>query len=449
MTLSPRTPISTLAVTHMSPMPNEALTSASLKVRRRLIPFLILCYFVSYLDRVNIGFAALTMNADLGISAQAFGFTAGIFFLGYCLFEVPSNVMLAKFGARLWIARIMVTWGLVSMAMAFVTGAESLAVMRFLLGVAEAGFFPGIIYYLTRWVPAADRARTVSTFMVAVPVSALIGAPLSGWILDAFQGAGGLKGWQWLFIIEAVPAVVLGVAAFFFLDDKPEEARWLTPDERTALSSTIAREDEAKDSSSRMTLRQALTDPRVLALSLVYFGIVCGLYSLTFWTPQIVKAFGMSHTATGFVAAVPFLFGAVAMIFWGRHSDQTGERRWHVALPAFIGSAGLVAGAYEGEPAFALFALTIAGIGIFAALPVFWTLPTAILSGTAAAAGIALINSIGNIGGFAGPYLVGWLKGAGLTSGQAVAAIAGAMIMSGIMVLISNPRSDRLRNAAR
>ena len=416
-------------------MQNPALTSASRKVRLRLIPFLILCYFVSYLDRVNIGFAALTMNADLGIGPEAFGFTAGIFFLGYCLFEVPSNVMLARFGARLWIARIMITWGLVSMAMAFVTGPLSLAAARFLLGVAEAGFFPGIIFYLTRWVPAGDRASTVSAFMVAVPVSALIGAPLSGWILDAFNGVAGLQGWQWLFIVEALPAVLLGVVVLFFLDDKPEDARWLTADERAALAGTITEEDRAKPASGHMTLRQALTDGRVLSLSLVYFGIVCGLYSLTFWTPQIVKAFGYSNLQTGFIAAIPFLAGALVMNAWGRHSDKSGERVWHVALPSFLGAMGLMAGALVSEPALALLALTVAALGIFAALPAFWTLPTAMLSGTAAAGAIALINSIGNTGGFAGPYVVGWLKGAGLSSGAAVAAIASVMVLSGVVAL--------------
>ncbi len=416
-------------------MQNPALTSASRKVRQRLIPFLILCYFVSYLDRVNIGFAALTMNADLGIGPQAFGFIAGIFFLGYCLFEVPSNVMLAKFGARVWIARIMITWGLVSMAMAFVTGPLSLAVARFLLGVAEAGFFPGIIYYLTRWVPAGDRARTVSAFMVAVPVSAVIGAPLSGWILDAFDGVAGFKGWQWLFILEALPAVLLGVAVYFFLDDKPDDARWLTADERAALAETIADEERAKPASAHMTLREALTNGRVLSLSIVYFGIVCGLYSLTFWTPQIVKAFGFSNTQTGFIAAIPFLAGALVMSPWGRHSDRTGERVRHVALPSFLGAAGLIAGSLVSEPAFALLALTVAALGIFAALPTFWTLPTAMLSGTAAAGAIALINSIGNTGGFAGPYVVGWLKGAGFETGAAVAGIASVMILSGVVVL--------------
>ena len=413
----------------------EILSQASRKVRRRLLPFLIVCYFISYLDRVNIGFAALTMNADLGIGPEAFGFVAGIFFLGYCLFEVPSNIALARFGARLWIARIMITWGLVSMAMAFVTGPTSLAVTRFLLGAAEAGFFPGIIYYLTRWVPAGERAATVSAFMAAVPVSALIGAPVSGFILDAFADVGGLKGWQWLFILEAAPAVLLGLAALVVLKDEPKDAPWLTREEANALSATIAAEDNARKNAGHITLRQALTEPRVLALSLVYFGIVAGLYSLTFWTPQIVKAFGLSNTATGMVAALPFLAGALVMYPWGRSSDQRAERVWHVALPSFLGAAGLIAGTFATQPAWAMAALIVAALGIFAALPTFWTLPTALLSGTAAAAGIALINSIGNIGGFAGPYAVGWLKGAGLDTASAVAAISALMVLSGVVVL--------------
>lgn len=429
-------------------MQADQIESASAKVRRRLLPFLIVCYFVSYLDRVNIGFAALTMNADLGLGPEAFGFIAGIFFLGYCIAEVPSNVLLARFGARIWIARIMITWGLVSMATAFAQGATSLAVLRFLLGVAEAGFFPGIIYYLTRWVPAAERGRTVSSFMVAVPVSALIGAPLSGWILDATHLTGGLRGWQWLFILEAAPAVLLGFAALLVLKDKPEDAPWLTRDEAQALSATIAAEDDARAAAHGLSLKGALTSPRVLALSLVYFGIVAGLYSLTFWTPQIVKAFGISNTWTGLVSAVPFLAGALVMSAWGRHSDKTGERVWHVALPAFVGAAGLMAGTFVSTPAFALAALVVAAIGIFAALPTFWTLPTALLSGTAAAAAIALINSIGNIGGFAGPYAVGWLKAAGFTTGGAVAAISALMAMAGVLVLIlGDGRRDAVTRA--
>lgn len=424
-------------------MTSDLLASASRKVRRHLLPFLIVCYFVSYLDRVNIGFAALTMNADLGIGPQAYGFVAGIFFAGYCLFEVPSNVILARVGARVWIARIMITWGLVSMAMAFVTGPTSLAITRFLLGVAEAGFFPGIIYYLTRWVPASERAATVSVFMAAVPVSALIGAPVSGLILDVTHGMGGLKGWQWLFILEALPAVLLGIAALFVLKDEPHQASWLTRQEAAALAQTIAVEETARAQAHGSSLKTALTSPRVLLLSAVYFGIVAGLYSLTFWTPQIVKAFGLSNTMTGVVSALPFLAGALVMPLWGRHSDRTGERLWHVALPCFVGAAGLIAGTFVSVPAAALAALIVAALGIFAALPTFWTLPTAFLSGAAAAAGIALVNSIGNLGGFVGPYVVGWLKTQGLETGEAVAAISALIALSGVLALASGSGAVR------
>jgi MFS transporter, ACS family, tartrate transporter len=418
-------------------MTGSALETATAKVYRRLLPFLIVCYFVAYLDRVNVGFAALTMNADLGIGPETFGFIAGIFFAGYALFEVPSNVILARVGARTWIARIMITWGLVSIAMAFVTGATSLGFARFLLGVAEAGFFPGIIYYLTRWIPAAGRAGLISAFMAAVPVSAVIGAPLSGLILDQAAGFMGLKGWQWLFILEAIPAIVLGIAVYFVLPDRPKDASWLSPDESTALSDAIAAEDHSKAHTRAFTVREALTDARVLALSLVYFGLATGLYSLTFWIPQIVKAFGgLSNTQSGLLSAVPFLLGSIAMVLWGRHSDRKGERVWHIAIAALLGGAGMIAGALVSEPAAALAALSVAAIGVFCALPTFWTLPAAHLSGAAAAGGIALINAIGNAGGFAGPYVIGWLKGAGFSSGAAVASIASVMIVSGVVVVM-------------
>ena len=409
--------------------------SASAKVGRHLLPFLVICYFAAYLDRVNVGFAALTMNADLGIGPEAFGFTAGIFFLGYCLFEVPSNILLEKFGARRWIARIMITWGLVSMAMAFVTGVTGLSIVRFLLGVAEAGFFPGIIFYLTFWVPAAERARIVTIFMAAIPISSFVGAPLSGWILDAFAGSAGLKGWQWLFILEAIPSIVLGVAAFWFLPDRPRDAKWLTEDERRALDDQINAEMKSREAIQKFTIREALTNSRVLALSLIYFGLATGMYGLSFWLPQIIKAFGLSNTETGLVTAIPYVAAAIVMVLWGRHSDQTGERVWHIAIPAFAGGAALIAGTQVTDllPAMAL--LTIAAAGIFTSLPLFWTLPTALLTGTAAAAGIALINAIGNIGGFIGPYLVGWMKGHGFASAVAVSSLASFAILAGLIVL--------------
>lgn len=425
----------------MQQNPSDARTRASAKVRRRLLPFLMICYFTAYLDRVNIGFAALTMNADLGIGPEAFGFTAGIFFLGYCLFEVPSNVLLSKVGARLWIARIMITWGLVSACTAFVTGATSLSVMRFILGVAEAGFFPGIIFYLTRWVPAGERAHVISTFMMAVPVSNLLGAPLSGWILDTMNGLAGLKGWQWLFLIEAIPAIVLGFAAYFVLTEHPNEAHWLDADERRALTGAMADDNAAHAHETTSTLAGAFTDRRVILFCCIYFGIVTSMYGLTLWLPQIIKALEYSNTTTGLLTAIPYIFAAAGMFIWGRHSDATGERHWHVALPAFVGGAALIAGTAAANPAIAILLLTIAAIGIFAALPMFWTFPTAILSGTAAAAGIALINSLGNIGGFIGPYLVGWLKQGGLSLEAAVASLASFIILSGVLVVLLSRKS--------
>ncbi len=409
---------------------------ASAKVRLHLLPFLVVCYFAAYLDRVNVGFAALTMNADLGIGPEAFGFTAGIFFLGYCLFEVPSNLLLEKFGARRWIARIMITWGLVSASMAFVTTVTGLSIVRFMLGVAEAGFFPGIIFYLTFWVPAAERARIVTIFMAAVPVSNLIGAPVSGFILDAFADVGGLKGWQWLFILESLPSIALGIAAFWMLPDRPRDALWLTAAERAALENQINVEIKNRESIHKFTLAQALVHPRVLALSIIYFGIVTGMYGLSFWLPQIVKAFGMSNTMTGLVAAVPYLAAASAMVMWGRHSDARGERVWHVALPAFVGGAALIAGTAVSDLVPAIMLLTIAAGGIFTAMPVFWTLPTSLLTGAAAAGGIALINAIGNIGGFVGPFLVGWMQGHGYSSAVAVSSLASFAILAGVIVLV-------------
>ena len=424
-----------------------ALERASAKVRRHLLPFLIVCYFGAYLDRVNVGFAALTMNSDLGIGPEAFGFTAGIFFLGYCLFEVPSNILLEKFGARRWIARIMITWGFVSAAMAFVTDVNGLSIVRFLLGVAEAGFFPGIIYYLTYWVPAADRARIVTMFMAAIPLSSLVGAPVSGVILDTFAGVAGLKGWQWLFILEAIPSLVLGTAALWLLPDSPGDAHWLKEDEKRALERQVSMEMQARENIKTFTLAEALLNARVLALGVVYFGIATGMYGLSFWLPQIIKAFGLSNTQTGFVTAAPYVAAALAMVLWGRHSDVTGERVWHIALPAFAGGLALIAGTHVTGMIPALLLLTIAAAGIFTSLPLFWTLPTALLTGTAAAGGIALINAIGNIGGFMGPYLVGWLKERDYSSAVAVSSLASFAIAAGLIVLALG-HDKRLEQAA-
>ncbi|MGO9174426.1 MAG: MFS transporter [Rhodomicrobium sp.] len=423
-------------------------TATSRKVAWRLIPYLMLCYFVAYLDRVNLGFAALTFKGDLGFSDAVYGLGAGIFFAGYFIFEVPSNIILEKIGARVWIARIMVTWGLVSAAMAFVQGETSFYVIRFLLGVAEAGFFPGIILYLTYWYTSAERAKMVGMFMTAIALSGIIGAPLSTWILTSFSGVSGLKSWQWLFILEAAPAILVGIVTYFYLTDRPQDAHWLTAEERESVSRHLAAEKASREAVRKFSLGEALTHPRVLGLALVYFGIVVGLYGLGFWLPQIVKAFGFSTFMTGWVVAIPYLFSAIVMVLWTRNSDRTGERVWHLATASFLGGAGLIAGAYLGDPLIAMVALTFGSIGIYAGLPTFWTLPTALLTGTAAAGGIALINAIGNLGGFAGPYLVGWIRDTFKDPALATASLGAFVILSGVITLVMGHDSRMESHAA-
>jgi D-galactonate transporter len=397
---------------------NTLETTTLAKVTKRLVPFLILCYFIAYLDRVNVSFAALTMNQDLGLSQTAFGFGAGIFFLAYFVFEVPSNLMLERFGARKWIARIMVSWGILSGLMAFIPniatatgmGSENaFYLIRVLLGAAEAGFFPGIIFYLTLWFPAEYRARIVGYFMAAIPLSTVIGAPISGLLLS-LHGLGGLAGWQWLFIIEAVPALILAVVVFFYLTDRPADADWLAPDERSWLAERLTLERRQRESVHEFTVGQALVNPKVIALSLVYFGAVATNYGLGFFLPQIVKTFGLTTFMTTVVAAIPYAVGTIAMVWWGLRSDHAGERRWHTAIPLLIAAAGIAASTMLDNPTLKMISFCVAGFGIFACLPVFWTLPTAFLSGAAAAAGIAVVNSIGNLAGFAGPFAMGWIK---------------------------------------
>src|ERR1700728_694825 len=376
-------------------------TSTIRAISWRLIPFLVLAYFLSYLDRVNLGFAALTMNSELKFSPTVFAWGAGIFFIGYFIFEVPSNLALEKFGASRWIARIMVSWGIISALMALVTGSWSFYGLRFLLGVAEAGFFPGIILYLTYWYPAEYRARFLAAFAIAVPVSTVIGAPVSGLLLG-LDGAMGLKGWQWLFIIEGVPSVLLGIVTWFYLTDRPERADWLTAEQKAWLASKLNAEIAAKQAAKHLTLGEALSSPKVIMLSLVYFGFVSALYGMQVWLRQIVKAFGLTTAQTGFVTAIPYVFGTIAMILWARHSDASRERVLHVGAPLLLTALALAASSYISDPTMTMVVLTVAAIGVFCTFGVFWTLPTAWLSGTAAAGAIALINSIGNLAGFGG-----------------------------------------------
>ena len=415
------------------------------KVSWRLVPFLMLCYFIAYLDRVNVGFAGATMSRDLDLSAAAFGGAAGIFFIAYFFFEVPSNLALDRFGARRWIARIMFTWGLVSGAQAFVTGEISFNVVRLLLGIAEAGFFPGIIFYLTLWFPSAYRARIVGLFMFAIPISTVIGAPISGLVLN-LEGFAGLHGWQWMFIIEAVPSLVMTAIVWFYLTDRPADAHWLLADESAWLQDRLDAERRNRESIVRLTWLRSLRDPRVIAFGFVYMGINIPQYGLSFFLPQIVETFGgLSNFETGVVTALPYAVGAIGMIVWGRHSDKTAERKFHVVIPLALIVLGLGLAAVTPSPAIKMVWLCVAGFGFFAVLPVFWTLPTALLSGTAAAAGIAAVNSIGNLGGYFGPQIFGLLRDK--TGGD----VAGLMFLAGcavvgiviVLVLGHNPALER------
>ena len=415
------------------------------RVTLRLVPFLIVCYFIAYLDRVNVGFAALTMNKDLGLSQKAYGLGAGIFFFTYFLFEVPSNLFLAKFGARRWIARIMITWGILSGAMAFVQGEWSFYIVRCLLGAAEAGFFPGIIFYLTLWFPAAYRARILGYFMAAIPLSSVLGLPVSGALLG-MDGVAGMHGWQWLFIVEAVPSLILSVVVLRYLTDRPADATWLPDDSRTWLMRRIAAEEQVRATAQPFSIGQALVDGRVLALSLVYFGVVASLYGLSFFLPQIVKQFGVSNQQNSFISAAPFVIGVIATLVWGRLSDQTGNRKGLAAITLFLVAIGIGAAALLNDPLLKMLAFCVAAFGIFGTLAVFWTLPTSFLSGIAAAGGIAVINSIGNLAGFAGPYAMGAIKDATDSYQGGLFLLAGLALIAMVIVLLL--RHDRHLEAA-
>ncbi|MEW2499705.1 MULTISPECIES: MFS transporter [unclassified Amycolatopsis] len=412
------------------------------KVAIRVMPFLALLYFVNYLDRVNTGFAGPNgMNKELGLTSTAFGFASGIFFLGYLILEVPSNLALHRFGARRWLARIMITWGVVATVLAFVPNATTLIILRFLLGVAEAGFFPGIILYLTYWFPAAQRAKAVALFMAAIPVSSAIGSTVSSLLIAHGDGVFGLTGWRFMFLVEGIPAILLAFATWFYLTDRPEKAKWLTEDERAWLSDEIAAERRATEAEHHWPLKKALTHPRILALAFVYFGITYGLFALGFFLPTIVSGFGaqfgtkLSVTQSGLVTAIPYVIAAVVMVFWARHGDRTGERKWHVALPMILGGVAIPIALYLGNPYAAMVAVTICAVGVCCALPTFWTLPSNFLSGTAAAGGIALINSLGNISGFAAPYVTGWLRD--LTGTQRAGLwVVGACMVAGALVAV-------------
>jgi ACS family tartrate transporter-like MFS transporter len=412
------------------------------KVGRRLIPFMGLLYFAAFIDRVNVGFAAAQMNRDLGFSPYVYGLGAGIFFIGYSLFEIPSNLILHRIGGRRWLARIMITWALVAGAMAAVKGATGFYALRFLLGVAEAGFFPGVIYYLTYWVPAGARARLIGAFMTAVPISTALGGPLSSAILR-LDGVLGLAGWQWLFLTETIPSLVLGFVTLAYLPDKPAEAPWLTLEERQWLAAKLAAENSAHATERRETVFKALTNSRVLALSLCYFGVEIALYGIILWVPQIFAQAGIAPANVGYAVAIPYGVAAVAMVWWSRRSDRLKERVWHIAVASLVAFAGLTASAcLVDSPYLSLLAISLGAAGTLAITPVFWTLPAAIMNGAAAAGAIALINALGNVGGFAGPFVIGWIKNATGSFTWGLVAVAGGVLSTGIIaVLIGHDRA--------
>jgi ACS family tartrate transporter-like MFS transporter len=415
---------------------DAVVARAVARVRRRLIPFLFLLYIVAYLDRINVGFAALQMNAALGFSSAAYGLASGIFFVGYTLFEIPSNMMLAKVGARLWIARIMISWGVVSAATMFVRDAWTFSLLRFMLGVAEAGFFPGIIFYLTNWVPERERARTIAAFMTATLTAGIVGGPLSGALLG-LDGTGGLAGWQWLFLLEGIPSVVLGVVVLRLLTERPGEAAWLPEEERRALIERLRDEERQRERDRHRadSVGRALASTPLWLLAAVYFTIPVALYAFGFFLPQIIQSsFAAGDFETGLLSAIPYIGGAVAMLAVGSHSDQSGERRWHIAIAAACGGLGLIAAAFAPGIVLSMAMLTIGMMGLASMFGPFWTFTTSFVSGAGAAAGIAFVNSVGNIGGFVGPYLLGALRDRTASFAPGLVLIGLTLIAGGLLV---------------
>lgn len=392
---------------------NEQDSTLYNRIAWRLLPFLFVLYIVAFLDRVNVGFAKLQMSADIGLSDLAFGFGAGVFFIGYCLCEIPSNMMLQRVGARFWITRIMVMWGLLSVSMMFVSTPNQFYVLRFLLGMAEAGFYPGVVLYMTYWFPSHARSQGMAWFNLGIAMAGVIGSPLSGWIMQTFAGVAGMAGWQWLFLLEGMPAVILGIVVFFYLDDRPGKVHWLTPEQNERVVRQLAEQRRQQEQAGAgHNFRAAFVNKDLWRLIYVNFALLCGTYGVSFWLPQIVRNLGIeSLTRTGLIAAIPFAIASVVMILVSRHSDSTRERRWHGTLCNLASAAGLALAAFfHDQPVLSLAGLSLAMSGGLAGFCVLWALPGVLLTGTAAAAGIALIATIGNLGGYASPFMMGWVK---------------------------------------
>jgi ACS family tartrate transporter-like MFS transporter len=407
------------------------------KISWRLLPLVALAYCIAYIDRSNISFAALTMNKDLGFSAYIYGWGAGIFFFGYFLFEIPSNLILEKIGARIWIARIMITWGIISGLTALITGATSFLIIRFLLGAAEAGFFPGMILYLTYWFPAEYRGRVISTLFIAQPVANAVASIASAAILE-MDGILGLKGWQWIFIIEALPAVLLGLFIFRVMTDRPAHAEWLAPEERDWLQARLDGESRQVESAGRMTLMKALSDPRVVALSMIYLMSVTANYGIVFFMPQIIKGIGLSNMMTGVVSSLPYIIGTIGLLAWGWSSDRNKERRWHLITASTVGALGLAFAAWSGASYWALLGMSAATAGIYGSRAAFWPMPSIFLTGTAAAGAIAMINAVGNLGGYFGPVIVGWIRDSTHSFEAGLYFLAACSLMAAIITFFAS-----------
>ncbi len=414
------------------------------KVDVRLLPFLFLCYILAYLDRVNVGFAKLQMLKDLSLSDATFAAGAGIFFIGYFFFEVPSNVLLKKFGARMWIARIMISWGVISACMIFAKGEWSFYALRFLLGLAEAGFFPGVIFYLTLWYPSRHRSTRTAWFVSAIAVSGVIGNPISGWIMDTLSGAMNLAGWQWLFLAEGIPSILVGFWVISYLDSSIEEAKWLSGEEKALLAQNLEAEDKHK---TEHKLMDAFASGKVWVLCAIYFTLMIGLYGIAFWLPTIVKAFGIKgYLGVGLITAIPYAVAVVGMILLSHHSDKRGERRLHYVANVTAGAVGLVlSGIFASNPVLAIIFLSLGTLGVIGSMPLFWPLPSAFLAGTAAAAGIGIVNSVGNLGGYVGPNIPIWAKVVSSDRSAALYIIAGILLIGAFLTYFFIPKTLRGR----
>jgi MFS transporter, ACS family, tartrate transporter len=414
------------------------------KVRARLVPLMVVIYLVAAIDKVNVSFAGIQMTQALGIGPEVYGLGAGIFFIGYTMFQVPSNLILHRIGARTWMAVILFVWGVISTGMALTQGRASFYIMRFLLGAAEAGVFPGMMMYLTLWFPQSDKARMVASFLVATPLAVLIGSPISGALLE-LDGVFGIGGWRWMFLIEGLPAIVLAFVTYRMLTDQPGQATWLSANERELLSKTLAGEAKVRAAKGRTTVLQALVNPRVILLGVLSFGQLMAMNGLIMWLPLVVKGFQRSNIAVGFIVAVPYIFAVASMLVWARHSDRTGERVWHVAIAAFVGGSGLLISATANSPVVQLLGVSIGVAGLYSAMPAFWALPTEFLGGAAAAGGLALINTIGNFGGFVGPSIIGYIKALTGHFSWGIAAMAAGAFLAGCLALTQLRSNGRPR----